>query len=114
MTSMPEVVFSAGPSSCASRNSATNDRVAEEKARKLIQDDQVDVLLGGILSSTRQAIRRQVVAGQKLYIYPEHYEGRESHPLIFCTGPCRGTAAGAVHSVADAANGGEEIPLSVC
>ena len=48
----------------------------------------VDVVVGGIYSSTRQAIKGPVVdeAG-KLYIYPEQYEGQESHPLIFCTGP---------------------------
>jgi branched-chain amino acid transport system substrate-binding protein len=27
------------------------------------------------------------VDGKKLYIYPEQYEGQESDPLIFCTGP---------------------------
>jgi branched-chain amino acid transport system substrate-binding protein len=27
------------------------------------------------------------VKGKKLYIYPEQYEGQESDPLIFCTGP---------------------------
>ena len=68
-------------------DSATNDRVAGAKARKLVQEDQVDVILGGILSSTRQAIKGPAVEGRKLYIYPEHYEGQESHPLIFCTGP---------------------------
>jgi ABC-type branched-subunit amino acid transport system substrate-binding protein len=69
-------------------DSATNDQVAAAKARKLVQQDQVDVVLGGILSSTRQAIKVPVVLeAQKLYIYPEHYEGGESHPLIFCTGP---------------------------
>ena len=26
-------------------------------------------------------------AGEKLYIYPEQYEGQECDPLIFCTGP---------------------------
>ena len=68
-------------------DSATDDRVAAAKARKLIQQDQVDVILGGILSSTRLAIKGPAVEGRTLYIYPEHYEGRESHPLIFCTGP---------------------------
>ena len=24
---------------------------------------------------------------EKLYLYPEQYEGQECHPLIFCTGP---------------------------
>ncbi len=49
---------------------------------------QVDVILGGIFSSTRQAIKGPaVVDGKTLYIYPEQYEGQECDPLIFCTGP---------------------------
>ena len=56
--------------------------------RKLVRDDRVDVLLGGIYSSTRQAIKGPaVVEGKTLHIYPEQYEGQESDPLIFCTGP---------------------------
>lgn len=69
-------------------DSATDDAVAATKARKLIEDDRVDVVFGGIYSSTRQAIKRPVVdEGRTLYIYPEQYEGQESDPLIFCTGP---------------------------
>jgi branched-chain amino acid transport system substrate-binding protein len=69
-------------------DSATVDRVAEAKAAKLVEQDKVDVLLGGIYSSTRQAIKRAAVEkGKKLYIYPEQYEGQECDPLIFCTGP---------------------------
>jgi ABC-type branched-subunit amino acid transport system substrate-binding protein len=69
-------------------DSATIDSVAEAKATKLVQHDDVDVLLGGIYSSTRQAIKGPaVVKGKKLYIYPEQYEGQECDPLIFCTGP---------------------------
>ena len=69
-------------------DSATTDSVAEDKATKLVEKGKVDVVLGGIYSSTRQAIKRAAVekAG-KLYIYPEQYEGQECHPLIFCTGP---------------------------
>jgi branched-chain amino acid transport system substrate-binding protein len=67
---------------------ATTDSVAEAKAAKLVQQDQVDVIFGGIYSSTRQAIKGPaVVKGKKLYIYPEQYEGQECDPLIFCTGP---------------------------
>jgi ABC-type branched-subunit amino acid transport system substrate-binding protein len=67
---------------------ATIDSVAEAKATKLVQHDNVDVILGGIYSSTRQAIKGPaVVKGRKLYIYPEQYEGQECDPLIFCTGP---------------------------
>lgn len=69
-------------------DSGTTDRVAEAKAAKLVQQDKVDVILGGIYSSTRQAIKGPaVVKGNTLYIYPEQYEGQECHPLIFCTGP---------------------------
>lgn len=69
-------------------DSATTDSVAEAKAAKLVEQDNVDLILGGIYSSTRQAIKMAAVTkGKKLYIYPEQYEGQESDPLIFCTGP---------------------------
>jgi branched-chain amino acid transport system substrate-binding protein len=68
-------------------DSATDDMKAATAATKLVQDDHVDVLLGGIFSSTRQAIKTPaVVEGETLYIYPEQYEGQEYHPLLFCTG----------------------------
>ena len=67
---------------------ATTDSVAAAKATKLVEKDKVDVIFGGIYSSTRQAIKGSaVVKGRKLYIYPEQYEGQECDPLIFCTGP---------------------------
>ncbi|MCW3015106.1 MAG: transporter substrate-binding protein [Solirubrobacterales bacterium] len=69
-------------------DSATVDSEAQAKAAKLVQEDRVDVLFGGIYSSTRQAIMGPaVVDGKTLYIYPEQYEGQECHPLVFCTGP---------------------------
>ena len=68
-------------------DSATDDAQAAAAAAKLVQDDHVDVLLGGIFSSTREAIKEPaVVEGETLYIYPEQYEGQEYHPLLFCTG----------------------------
>jgi ABC-type branched-subunit amino acid transport system substrate-binding protein len=68
-------------------DSASDDALAAASATKLVQDDHVDVLLGGIFSSTRQAIKGPaVVDGGTLYIYPEQYEGQEYHPLLFCTG----------------------------
>src|SRR4051794_33660304 len=67
---------------------ATDDAVAAAAATKLVVDHRVDVIFGGIYSSTRQAIKGPaVVEGKTLYIYPEQYEGQESDPLIFCTGP---------------------------
>src|SRR5512147_1809162 len=69
-------------------DSETNDAVAAAKATKLVEHDRVDVVFGGIYSSTRQAIKQPVVVkGRTLYIYPEQYEGQESDPLVFCTGP---------------------------
>lgn len=69
-------------------DSETTDSVAADKATKLVEHDHVDVIFGGIYSSTRQAIKEPVVVkGHTLYIYPEQYEGQESDPLIFCTGP---------------------------
>src|SRR3954468_20153266 len=55
---------------------ATTDSVARAKAAKLVQQDRVDVIFGGIYSSTRQAIKGPAVTeGKTLYIYPEQYEG---------------------------------------
>src|SRR3954469_11602050 len=69
-------------------DSETTDSAAEAKATKLVQEDHVDVVFGGIYSSSRQAIKGPAVDdGKTLYIYPEQYEGQESDPLIFCTGP---------------------------
>jgi ABC-type branched-subunit amino acid transport system substrate-binding protein len=68
-------------------DSETTDEAAEACATKVVQEG-VDVIFGGILSSTRQAIKGPaVVEGKTLYIYPEQYEGQECDPLIFCTGP---------------------------
>jgi ABC-type branched-subunit amino acid transport system substrate-binding protein len=69
-------------------DTGTDDAVAAEKAAKLVEQDGVDVVLGGIYSSTRLAIKQAaVVEGGTLYIYPEQYEGQECDPLVFCTGP---------------------------
>ena len=69
-------------------DSATDDAVAEAVAAKLVEQVGVDVVVGGIYSSTRQAIKGPVVdQAETLYLYPEQYEGQECHPLIFCTGP---------------------------
>jgi ABC-type branched-subunit amino acid transport system substrate-binding protein len=69
-------------------DSATEDAAAAAAASKLVEQERVDVVLGGIYSSTRQAIKGPAVEqGNTLYIYPEQYEGQECDPLIFCTGP---------------------------
>src|SRR5881296_1662457 len=42
-------------------DSATTDSAAEAKAAKLVEQDDVSVILGGIYSSSRQAIKRAAV-----------------------------------------------------
>ena len=69
-------------------DTASNESVAVGNVRKLIQRDKVDVVLGGITSSMRNAIKDVIVSrGKTLYIYPELYEGGECTPHLFCTGP---------------------------
>ena len=69
-------------------DTASNESVAVGNVRKLIQRDRVDVVLGGITSSMRNAIKDVIVGrGRTLYLYPQLYEGRECTPYIFCTGP---------------------------
>ena len=64
------------------------ERTGRGKPRKLIQRDKVDLVLGGITSSMRNAIKDVIVArGKTLYIYPQLYEGKECTPYLFCTGP---------------------------
>src|SRR6202166_930808 len=69
-------------------DTASNESVAVANVRKLIQRDKVDVVLGGITSSMRNAIKGEIVTrGKTLYIYPQLYEGKECTPYLFCTGP---------------------------
>lgn len=69
-------------------DTASNESIAVGNVRKLIQRDHVDMVLGGMTSSMRNAIKDQIVTrGKTLYIYPELYEGKECTPYLFCTGP---------------------------
>ena len=97
-----------------SRTARPTDSVAEAKATKLVQQDHVDVIFGGIYSSTRQAIKGPaVVEGKKLYIYPEQYEGQECRPAHLLHRPGAGAAGRAADSLADAEDRGEEVLLPV-
>ena len=87
-TSTPGAACWAGSSSCSSRTARPTTPSPPPRRRSSSSRTSVDVLFGGIYSSTRQAIKGPaVVEGKTLYIYPEQYEGQESDPLIFCTGP---------------------------
>jgi branched-chain amino acid transport system substrate-binding protein len=69
-------------------DTASNEQIAVGVVRKLVQRERVDVVLGGITSSMRNAIKGIIVGrGRTLYIYPQLYEGRECTPYLFNTGP---------------------------
>lgn len=69
-------------------DTASDPKIAVGNVRKLIQERKVDVVLGGITSAMRQAIKDPIVnRGRTLYIYPQLYEGLECTKNLFCTGP---------------------------
>ncbi len=69
-------------------DTASDPGTAVGNVRRLIQQAQVDVVLGGITSAMREAIKNPIVRrGKTLYIYPQLYEGQECTPHLYCTGP---------------------------
>lgn len=69
-------------------DTASDDVIAISSVRILIQQYRVDVVIGGVTSSMRDAIKFEIISrGKKLYIYPQLYEGIENTPYLFCTGP---------------------------
>ena len=69
-------------------DTASDPGVAVGNVRRLIQSAQVDVVLGGITSAMREAIKNPIVRrGKTLYIYPQLYEGQECTKHLYCTGP---------------------------
>jgi urea transport system substrate-binding protein len=57
-----------------------------EKARKLIQQDEVDVVFGGWTSASRKAMLPVFESLDHMLWYPVQYEGLEASPNIFYTG----------------------------
>ncbi len=57
-----------------------------EKARKLIQQDEVDVVFGCWTSASRKAVLPVFEELNGLLFYPVQYEGLEASPNIFYTG----------------------------
>ena len=55
-------------------------------AKKLTRSDKVDVVHGGILSASREAIRPTLRKSKTLYFYNVQYEGGVCDRNIFCTG----------------------------
>jgi urea transport system substrate-binding protein len=69
-------------------DTASDPKIAVGNVRRLIIERKVNVVLGGITSAMRQAIKDPIVnRGRTLYIYPQLYEGKECTKYLFCTGP---------------------------
>jgi urea transport system substrate-binding protein len=64
----------------------SNNQVYAQNALKLILDDKVSVLMGGITSASREAVRPVVDKYSAAYFYNEQYEGGVCDKLVFCTG----------------------------
>jgi urea transport system substrate-binding protein len=58
----------------------------QEMARKLILEDQVDVIMGGYSSASREAIRPIMEQNKMLYFYNNQYEGGVASKYTFATG----------------------------
>jgi urea transport system substrate-binding protein len=64
----------------------SNNQLYTEYASKLILENEVPVLMGGITSASREAMRPVVNRYQALYFYNEQYEGGVCDKFVFCTG----------------------------
>lgn len=65
----------------------TDVAVTVDRARKLVERDRVDLVLGPVGSDANDAAYQVVVTeGRRILMYPETYEGGKCDPLFFSTG----------------------------
>jgi urea transport system substrate-binding protein len=68
-------------------DTASDPDTAVERARKLIQQDQVDVIVGVLTSAERWAVALSVTGpAEQIYINPTYYEGGICDPYFFNVG----------------------------
>ena len=72
----------------------SNIALYTQYAQQLVKRDKANVVHGGILSASREAIRQTLRKGKTLYFYNVQYEGGVCDRNIFCTGvtPAQSTA----------------------
>ena len=75
------------PVELVSADGQSNNAVWQQLARRMIQEDKVDVLVAGFASAEREAIRPIVDQFEQLYFYTNQYEGGVADANTFCTGP---------------------------
>jgi branched-chain amino acid transport system substrate-binding protein len=90
----PEILIDSGDKGIMGRelqlispDGQSNNAIWQQLARKLIQEDKVDVLVAGFASAEREAIRPIVDQFKQLYFYTNQYEGGVADAYTFCTGP---------------------------
>ncbi len=64
---------------------STNDKYVQY-ADQLMLQDKAAVIMGGITSASREAIRPAIDRNKQLYFYNEQYEGGVCDKYVFCTG----------------------------
>ena len=68
-------------------DSATDPAIGAQVARKLVEQDKVAMVIGGIASNMRESIKSVIATrGETIYIWPASYEGNECTELVFNTG----------------------------
>lgn len=68
-------------------DTASDESTGVANVRTMLQRDKVDVVIGGLSSSMRNAIKSVIVdRNRTLYMYPTLYEGGECTPYLFATG----------------------------
>jgi branched-chain amino acid transport system substrate-binding protein len=74
------------PVKLLSADGQSNNQLWQQLARRMIQQDKVDVLFAGFASAEREAIRPIVDQRKQLYFYTNQYEGGVADSNTFCTG----------------------------
>ncbi|HEX3984531.1 MAG TPA: ABC transporter substrate-binding protein [Acidisoma sp.] len=74
------------PVKLLSADGQSNNQLWQQLARRMIQQDRVDVLFAGFASAEREAIRPIVDQRKQLYFYTNQYEGGVADSNTFCTG----------------------------
>ena len=64
----------------------SDNQIYAQYATRLLVEDRVAVLMGGITSASREAVRPVVDKYKQVYFYNEQYEGGVCDKLVFCTG----------------------------
>lgn len=68
-------------------DSASDPATAAKVASKLVTSNNVDMVIGGVTSATRQAIKGIIASrGRTLYLWPASYEGGECDENVWNTG----------------------------